>query len=39
MKIDYLRFVRWSEKDKVCIGYCPDLFIGGACHGKDENKV
>jgi hypothetical protein len=39
MKIDYLKFVRWSEKDKVYIGYCPDLFIGGACHGKDEYKV
>jgi hypothetical protein len=39
MKIDYLKFVRWSEKDKVYVGYCPDLFIGGACHGKDENKV
>jgi len=21
------------------VGYCPDLFIGGVCHGKDENKV
>ena len=39
MKIDYLKFVRWSEKDKVYVGYCPDLFIGGVCHGKDENKV
>ena len=39
MKIDYLKFVRWSEEDKVFIGYCPDLFIGGACHGKDETKV
>jgi hypothetical protein len=39
MKIDYLKFVRWSNEDKVYIGYCPDLFIGGACHGKDENKV
>ena len=39
MKIDYLKFVRWSDKDKVYVGYCPDLFIGGVCHGKDENKV
>ena len=39
MKIDYLKFVRWSEKDKVYVGYCPDLFLGGVCHGKDENKV
>jgi hypothetical protein len=39
MKIDYLKFVRWSAKDKVYVGYCPDLFIGGVCHGKDENKV
>ena len=39
MKIDYLKFVRWSEMDKVYVGFCPDLFIGGVCHGKDENKV
>ena len=39
MKIDYLKFVRWSEKDKVYVGYCPDLFIGGICHGNDESKV
>ena len=39
MKTDYLKFVRWSDEDKVFIGYCPDLFLGGACHGKDENKV
>ena len=39
MKIDYLKFIRWSEQDKVYVGYCPDLFIGGVCHGKDENKV
>jgi hypothetical protein len=39
MKIDYLKFVRWSEKDKIYVGYCPDLFIGGICHGKDESKV
>jgi hypothetical protein len=39
LKIDYLKFVRWSEQDKVYVGYCRDLFIGGVCHGKDENKV
>jgi hypothetical protein len=39
MKTGYLKFVRWSEDDKVFIGYCPDLFVGGACHGKNENKV
>jgi hypothetical protein len=39
MKIDYLKFVRWSEQDKVYVGYCPDLFVGGVCHGKDQNQV
>ena len=39
MKPDYLKFVQWNEEDRVYVGYCPDLFIGGACHGKDENKV
>ena len=39
MKIDYLKFVQWSEADRLFIGYCPDLFIGGVCHGSDEQKV
>lgn len=39
MKTDYLKFVQWSEEDKLFIGYCPDLFIGGICHGADEQKV
>ena len=39
MKIDYLKFVQWSDADRLLIGYCPDLFIGGACHGSDEQKV
>jgi hypothetical protein len=39
MKTDYLKFVRWSAEDKVFIGYCPDLFIGGVCHGKNEVQV
>jgi hypothetical protein len=30
-------FVEWSQEDQVFIGYCPDLFIGGACH--DENRA
>ena len=38
MKTDYLKFVQWSDDDNLYIGYCPDLFIGGACHGKDGAK-
>jgi hypothetical protein len=30
----YLMFVRWSDEDRLYIGYCPDLFpAGGVCHG------
>ena len=39
MRADYLKFVEWSERDRLFIGYCPDLFIGGVCHGRDEQKV
>lgn len=39
MIYDYLKFIRWSEEDQVFVGYCPDLFIGGVCHGNDEQKV
>ena len=39
MKTDYLKFVQWSDADRLFIGYCPDLFIGGVCHGSDEQKV
>ena len=39
MKTDYLKFVQWSEADRLFVGYCPDLFIGGICHGSDEHKV
>jgi len=39
MKSDYLKFVQWSNADKLFVGYCPDLFIGGVCHGVDEQKV
>jgi hypothetical protein len=33
----YPLFVAWSDKDQVFIGYCPALFVGGACH--DENRI
>jgi len=39
MKTDYLKFVQWSKEDQLFVGYCPDLFIGGVCHGTDEQKV
>jgi hypothetical protein len=39
MKTDYLKFVQWSEPDQLFVGYYPDLFIGGVCHGPDEQKV
>ena len=39
MKTDYLKFVQWSEEDELFVGYCPDLFIGGVCHGTDEQRV
>ena len=39
MKSDYLKFVQWSEADRLFVGYCPDLFIGCVCHGVDEQKV
>ena len=35
----YHRFVRWSDEDELYIGYCPDLYFGGVCHGKDEEDV
>ena len=31
--------MQWSEGDRLFIGYCPDLFIGGVCHGVDEQNV
>ncbi len=37
--IPYHHWVEWSDEDDAFIGYCPDLFIGGACHGADEAKV
>ena len=39
MRADYLKFVQWSAADRLFVGYCPDLFIGGVCHGSDERKV
>lgn len=35
----YHRFVRWSDEDNVYIGYCPDLYLGGVCHGASEEEV
>jgi hypothetical protein len=32
----YHCFVRWSEEDQCYIGYCPDLYFGGVCHGENE---
>ena len=39
MSIPYHHWVEWSPEDSAFIGYCPDLFMGGACHGSDEAKV
>jgi hypothetical protein len=36
----FLKFVRWSEEDKLYVGYCPDLFPwGGVCHGSTEEDA
>lgn len=36
----YLKFVRWSEEDRLYVGYCPDLFPwGGVCHGTTEEAA
>lgn len=36
----YLKFVQWSEADKLYVGYCPDLFPwGGVCHGENEEAT
>ncbi len=37
--ISYHHWVEWSDEDDAFIGYCPDLFMGGVCHGNDEAKV
>jgi hypothetical protein len=35
----YHRFVHWSDEDNAYIGYCPDLYLGGVCHGESEELV
>ncbi len=35
----YHHFVRWSEEDQLYIGYCPDLYVGGVCHGVNDEQV
>ena len=35
----YHRFVRWSDEDQCYIGYCPDLYFGGVCHGEQEEQT
>ncbi len=35
----YHRFVRWSDEDQCYIGYCPDLYYGGCCHGDREEDT
>ncbi len=36
----YLKFVRWSDEDKLYVGYCPDLFPwGGVCHAATEEEA
>ena len=35
----YHRFVHWSDDDQLYIGYCPDLYFGGVCHGGNEEQV
>ena len=36
----YLKFVLWSDEDKLYVGYCPDLFPwGGVCHGTAEEET
>jgi hypothetical protein len=42
MKVEdsYLKFVRWSEPDRLYVGYCPDLFPwGGVCHAATEEQA
>jgi predicted RNase H-like HicB family nuclease len=35
----YFRYVQWSNEDESYIGYCPDLYFGGVCHGSREEEV
>jgi hypothetical protein len=32
-------FVRWSDEDQCYIGYWPDLYFGGVCHGDSDESV
>lgn len=32
-------FVKWTDEDECYIGYCPDLFFGGVCHGACEEAT
>jgi hypothetical protein len=32
----YFLYIHWSEADQLYIGYCPDLFVGGVCHGTNR---
>jgi predicted HicB family RNase H-like nuclease len=34
----YQKFVEWNDEDKIFIGSCPQIFLGGV-HGKDEAAV
>jgi len=36
----YLKFVRWSDEDRLYVGFCPDLFPwGGVSHGDTEEMA
>ena len=35
----YHRFVLGSDADECYIGYCPDLYAGGVCHGDQEEAT
>lgn len=36
----YLKFVRWSDEDRLYVGFCPDLFPwGGVSHGETEEMA
>ncbi|MFZ4594225.1 MAG: pilus assembly protein HicB [Verrucomicrobiaceae bacterium] len=37
--IPYHHWIEWSDEDQCYIGFCPDLFLGGVCHGEDEEEV
>ena len=28
-----------SDEDRCYIGYCPDLYFGGVCHGDSEEET